>query len=67
MDLDHRMYFMKGKSAILLYFGWGKYKMESQSLNNEMNRIGNLVAKGVIADHEQVGLFSTVFSYASTS
>ena len=31
-----------------------------------MNRIGNILAKGEIADHEQVVLFSTVFSYAST-
>ena len=31
-----------------------------------MNRIGNLVAKGELADHEQVVLFSTVFSHALT-
>ena len=42
-------------------------KGESQSLINEMNRIGKIVARGEIADHEQVGLFSTAFSYASTN
>ena len=38
-------------------------KRESQSLINAMNII---VAKGEIADHKQVVLFSTMFSYAST-
>ena len=37
-------------------------KGESQSLINEMNRIGNIVANGEIADHEQVDLFSGVFN-----
>ena len=39
----------------------GKAKVEI------MNRIGNSVAKGEMADNEQVVLFPTVFSYASTN
>ena len=78
MDLVHWKYFMKGFSFYLKLKGlnltlsnkhqicssWGK-KRESQSLINEMNRIGNIVAKEEIADHVQVGIFCTVFSYAS--